>query len=161
MEESNSDEEGSNSGSIILDKVQREYVHTKKDNVLMELSEETVKRNAEQRKEREDDNSTEDDNNAEEDFITVVRRKNKRLIRSDSLDLINETRVDKNKSLIQSEETTLYEVCLTSKESVPKQMALAKLLRSENIKGITRIKYKSFNKVLIQFQSNEDADKLL
>ncbi|KAF9810918.1 hypothetical protein SFRURICE_005344 [Spodoptera frugiperda] len=59
-----------------------------------------------------------------------------------------------------SEITANHEVCVTSKENLPKPIAFAKILRSENIKDILRIKYKSANKVLIQCQRKEDALKL-
>lgn len=109
------------------------------------------------RKEREDD-----DISAEDDFITVVRRKPKRLIRSDSLEIQANKRVDLNKiQNDQLEDVNIYEVCVTAIESLPKQMALAKLLRSENIKGVSRVKYKSFNKVLLQLNEEEEANKLL
>lgn len=40
-------------------------------------------------------------------------------------------------------------------------MALAKLLKSENIQGVLRIKYKNPTRVLVQFGNRENAEKLL
>lgn len=100
---------------------------------------------AEKRKEREDDHS-------DDGFITVIRRKPKRLIRSDSVDENN----DNNGGTL-----SIHEVCVTSLNNLPKPIAMAKLLRSEDIKDILKIKYKSVNKVLIQFQRKNDAMKLV
>lgn len=119
-----------------------------------QMIKENEKRLPEKRKERESEISDDDD------FITVDRRRPKRLSRSLSVEIQNDKRVDEEKdSGINN--TIRHEVCVTSLESIPKQMALAKLLRSENIKNVTRIKYKSFNKVLIQFNEKNDAIKLL
>lgn len=143
------------SDSVVLTNYQREPDGTQLNYVDVENTCEEGRRYVRKRKEREDDNS------AEDDFITVVRRKPKRLIRSDSIEIISNKRVDGNtKQNDQLEDINVYEMCVTSMESLPKQMALAKLLRSENIKGITRIKYKSFNKVLIQFNEEEEANTL-
>ncbi|KAJ2953411.1 hypothetical protein O0L34_g1001 [Tuta absoluta] len=54
-----------------------------------------------------------------------------------------------------------FEVCVTSTKNLPKQMALAKLLREENIEKITRIRYKGPYKVLIRFDNREEAVKLI
>lgn len=121
--------------------------------VEVEIHNKNDKRIVEKRKEREDENIDDDD------FITVNRRKTKKIIRSESAELQNKMKVDLEKNCELNE--MKYEVCITSTENLPKQMALARLLRSENIKNILRIKYKSFNKVLIQFQEKEDAIKLL
>lgn len=135
---------------------QRELLETQLNNVIVENASEEGRRNVMKRKEREDDNS------AEDDFITVVRRKPKRFIRSDSTETPGDKGVDRNKKQNdQLDDMNIYEVCVTSMESLPKQMALAKLLRSENIKGIIRIKYKSFNKVLLQFNEEEEANFFL
>ncbi|KAF9412671.1 hypothetical protein HW555_008879 [Spodoptera exigua] len=91
-----------------------------------------------------------------------MMRKPKKFNRSDSSEFLPNKRVDRNKNQNeQIEDINTYEVCITSMESLPKQMALAKLLRMENIKGISRIKYKSFNKVLLQFNKEEEANNLL
>lgn len=121
----------------------------------VEIHKENEKRSPEKRKEREDDCNDDDD------FITVSRRKPKRFIRSNSAELQNKLRVDLEKKDDEINNFANHEVCVTSLENIPKQMAFARLLRSENIKNVTRIKYKSFNKVLIQFQNKEDATKLM
>ncbi|GBP70530.1 hypothetical protein EVAR_47913_1 [Eumeta japonica] len=104
---------------------------------------------SEKRKEREEDT------NSEESFIEV-RRNRKRYLRSGSL---NQYQVEQ--SLVRSEEMPKYEICVTSKKELPKQMALVKLLRNENICNISNIKYKSPFKVLICFENNNDAIKLV
>ncbi|KAF9405185.1 hypothetical protein HW555_013969, partial [Spodoptera exigua] len=98
----------------------------------------------------------------EYEHIQINSRKPKKFNRSDSSEFLPNKRVDRNKNQNeQIEDINTYEVCITSMESLPKQMALAKLLRMENIKGISRIKYKSFNKVLLQFNKEEEANNLL
>ncbi|XP_022826296.1 uncharacterized protein LOC111360014 [Spodoptera litura] len=112
-----------------------------------------VVRSAEKRKEREDTNS-------EDDFITVVRGKPKRLLRSNSLE-VNDSQGKNKENDGTFKIPANHEVCVTAKENLPKPIAFAKLLRCENIKDILRIKYKSANKVLIQCQRKEDALKLI
>lgn len=94
---------------------------------------------------------------SEEGFITVTRnRKPKRLIRSDSL--------SDNQSLEIMEQEGSFEkteVCLTSAEILPKQMALAKMLKNENIINIMKIHYKNPYKIFIQFSDKKQAEKLI
>lgn len=96
----------------------------------------------EKRKEREEEDDEEDD------FITVVRRKPKRFIRSESV-------------VQREKDGENNEVCITCLKELPKQMAMAKLLRNEKIQNIIKIKYKSPYKVFISFENNEDAEKLM
>lgn len=84
---------------------------------------------------------SEENKNEDDEFITVQRRP-KRVHRSTSDD-----------------ET--YEVCLSSREILPKQIGMAKLLKSQNIKNIVRIKYKGPYKALITFNNKNDAKELL
>lgn len=98
------------------------------------------------------DNSEE--NEDDEDFITV-RRKNKKIARSYS------KVSDNDNQNMRSINNNLFEVCITSTETLPKQIALAKLLNAENITEILRIKYKGPYKVLVKFEKKEEADKLL
>ncbi|XP_045762974.1 uncharacterized protein LOC123865785 [Maniola jurtina] len=60
-----------------------------------------------------------------------------------------------------TEEENTIEVGIYSKESIPKQFQLAKLLRSENITDVTRIRYVNPYKVRIQFSNIESAEKLV
>lgn len=93
----------------------------------------------------------------EEGFITVTRnRKPKRLIRSDSL-------LDDKSSEVMKQEGSIEKnkVCLTSVEVLPKQMALAKILRNENINNIIRIHYKNQYKIFIQFDDKKQAENLI
>lgn len=107
-------------------------------------------KSVEKRKEREGDSS-------EDDFITVNRRRPKRLLRSESMETRNGNGMETNVVKVIDN----HEVCITSQENLPKPIAMAKLLSSENIKNILRIKYKSSYKALIQFQRREDAERLL
>lgn len=50
---------------------------------------------------------------------------------------------------------------VTCLQPLPKQMAMAKLLKSEQISGIKSIKYRNAYKILIEFDNREQADKLL
>ncbi|CAH2090525.1 unnamed protein product [Euphydryas editha] len=104
-----------------------------------------------EKRQRNNSNESEDD----EDFITV-RRNNKKLARSYSKvsDKDNQNTKNVNNSIT-------FEVCLTSTQTLPKQIALAKLLNAENIKEVLRIKYKGPYKVLVKFEKKEEADKLL
>ncbi|KAG7306743.1 hypothetical protein JYU34_008174 [Plutella xylostella] len=76
----------------------------------------------------------------------------------------------KNRKVIESEKSTAreeydleesYEVCVISRQILPKQIGLAKLLRAEQVQNISRIKYKNPYKVLINFDRKEDAEKLI
>lgn len=143
------------SDSEILDKCkdQLSQMSNMDEEILARGGDNKVVRSAEKRKEREDTNS-------EDDFITVIRGKPKRLLRSNSLEVSNNQGKNKENNGT-CEIPANHEVCVTSKENLPKPIAFAKLLRSENIKDILRIKYKSTNKVLIQCQRKEDASKLI
>ncbi|KAH9636324.1 hypothetical protein HF086_011265 [Spodoptera exigua] len=155
MEEIIDDGEDTSDSEVIVNS-QQEYEHIQINSVNEENSQEEGRSSVMKRKEREDEYS------AEDDFITVEKRKPKKFNRSDSSEFLPNKRVDRNKNQNeQIEDINTYEVCITSMESLPKQMALAKLLRMENIKGISRIKYKSFNKVLLQFNKEEEANNLL
>lgn len=102
----------------------------------------------------------ESEGSSEDGFITFTRRKAKKIMRNE------ESRVGRNKSsgnLEENEdiESIGYEITLTSLKQLPKQMAFARMMKSENIKNITKIKYKSPFKVLIQFSNKDQADKLI
>lgn len=88
-----------------------------------------------------------------EEFVTV-RRGPKRLILTSNNK--NSSNLEKNLST----EESYYEICMTSKEVLPKQMGLAKLLRKENIGGVMTVKYKNPYRVIIQFDNEEEAEKL-
>ncbi|XP_022832010.1 uncharacterized protein LOC111360340 [Spodoptera litura] len=151
--ESGEDEDG-NDIEILLN-CEKDYDESLDPKITrVEMHKESEKKTPEKRKEREDDLNDEDD------FITVNRRK-KILIRSNSAGSQNQLRVDSEKKDDEMNNFASIEVCVTSLENLPKQMAFARLLRCENIKNVTRIKYKSVNKVLIQFQEKEDATKLM
>ncbi|XP_041985021.1 uncharacterized protein LOC121737413 [Aricia agestis] len=100
----------------------------------------------------------EDETESSDGFTTVVR-KPKRLIRSTSL--IDKS-VQKQAGFEQMKDfEKKNEICVTSSTELPKQMAMARLLLSENIQNIIKIKYKSPYKVFIQFENENDAEKLL
>lgn len=52
-------------------------------------------------------------------------------------------------------------VSIVSREILPKQFGLAKLLRAENIKNILKIMYKSPYRALIELESRVDCDSLI
>lgn len=54
-----------------------------------------------------------------------------------------------------------FEVSLTSKSPLPKQMALARLLRDALISNVSRIKIKSPYRVLIELTDKSEAEKLI
>lgn len=109
----------------------------------------------EKRKEREDP----EEDSSIDGFTTILRRKSKRLIRSNSGD--PKISVSHDLEILENAEEENYEISVTSLKILPKQMAMAKLLRSENIHNISRIKYKSPFKIFIQFRNKDDAEKLL
>ncbi|CAH2095783.1 unnamed protein product [Euphydryas editha] len=82
----------------------------------------------------------------EEGFVTVQKAA-KRIARSNSIS--------------SNRENVEYRISITSKEILPKQFGMAKLLRSENINGISRIIYKNPYKVVIIFEKKECANKLI
>lgn len=91
-----------------------------------------------------------------EESFTTVNRKYKQLRRSFSA-LDNEINLSSNTENVQNK----YEVCISSKEALPRQIALAKLLRSQNIQHINKIKFKSPYKALILFNLKDEAEKLM
>ncbi|CAB3254584.1 unnamed protein product [Arctia plantaginis] len=103
MEEMSSEGEDS-SDSEFLNKCQQELEQSLINKTITEKKNELEKGSAEKRKDREDDCSVEDD------FITVVRRRPKRLVRSKSTEMMNIERVDENKNDEQSEQNTMHEV---------------------------------------------------
>lgn len=105
-------------------------------------------RQPEKRLREESEESIDDD-----DFTTITRKK--RLARSFSKKSSNPSEND-----LQAMEQK-YIICVTSKEELPKQFAMAKLLRSENIQKIMRIQYKNRYRVLITLEDKNNADKLL
>lgn len=89
----------------------------------------------------------------DDDGFTTVSRNAKRFNRSLSK--------SSDPKKIATDMMNKYEVCITSIEPLPKQIALAKMLRKHNVDDIKRIKYKSSFKVLILFNCQEKADVLL
>ncbi|CAG9137784.1 unnamed protein product [Plutella xylostella] len=80
---------------------------------------------------------------------TIVGRRGKRQARVDSND---------SELIIPQEK---IEVSIISKEKLPKQISLARLLKAEGITDVMRVKYISAYKVLIQLKDDKSADKLL
>jgi hypothetical protein len=137
-EDDDLDKNSSGSDSEVLNNIEKELDMMSKP----PLSENVL----EKRKKPEDVSEESEDQN----FVTVTRRRPKKvLIRSGSPILRSENINQK------------YEVCITCINPLPKQMALAKLLRSEQITGVTRIKYKSLYKIFIEFDSKWEAEKLI
>ncbi|XP_039755787.1 uncharacterized protein LOC120630587 [Pararge aegeria] len=92
----------------------------------------------------------ETEDSSEDGFVTVSRRKPKKLVRSESH--------EREMSINGDNENIYFEVSLFG---LPKQMAFARLLRDENIKNVTKIKYKSPYKIFIQFSDKNEAQKLI
>ncbi|CAB3252418.1 unnamed protein product [Arctia plantaginis] len=151
VEESDDEELMSNSDSEIIRQCEQELKEMDTEMRNVEVS----RKNTEKRKEREEESN-------DEEFITVTRRKPKRLIRSNSKEISRQhedgrMEVDEK----QVEEFKYREVCVSSADALPKQMAFARLLRDQNIKNILRLKYKSPFRVIIRFDTKEDAESLL
>lgn len=88
----------------------------------------------------------------EEEEFTIVERTKRRAARK-----LNLARGDIN----TKKDEEKFEAVLTSQDILPKQISMAKLLRSEDIQGVIQIKYKNPYKVLIEFESRIKADKLI
>lgn len=99
---------------------------------------------------------TSSEENQDDDGFITVQRKSKKLARSYSIN--NSTEVE---TRAEAEKKNKFEVCVTAKTFLPKQIGMAKLLMSENIQDILKIKYKNPYKVLIEFKDKENAEKLL
>lgn len=105
---------------------------------------------------------------SENGFTTIARSKPKKLLQSEAVDTLPNKPVDQTMVVTstiadnqQNKSVNHYEVCLTSLKALPKQMALARLLRSLNISTIINIKYKSPYKVFLQFEDKTQAGILL
>ncbi|XP_047025512.1 uncharacterized protein LOC124634132 [Helicoverpa zea] len=109
-----------------------------------------------QRNKRERSESNECEEVVDEEGFVTVNRKAKRLNRNPSIDGL--PHIDMTTRIAENNK---FEICMTSKEPLPKQIALAKMLRKYNIDDINRIKYKSSFKVLILFESQGKANALL
>ncbi|XP_075988714.1 uncharacterized protein LOC142984784 [Anticarsia gemmatalis] len=97
---------------------------------------------------------------SEDGYITVCRRKQKKLFRSFSA----ENNINSSETFVDAEESMRvggeYEVSLSSVQILPKQMALARLIRDQGIMNIIKIKYKSPYKVFVRFSNKIQAEKL-
>ncbi|XP_063388219.1 uncharacterized protein LOC134674096 [Cydia fagiglandana] len=110
-----------------------------------------------------------DENDAEGFTLVERRRRSKRLNRSLSQNNLSDlTQINNLSDLPRKNRVEAFvqtcegcEVCVTSKEDLPKQVGLAKLLRSDGIQNIQKITYKNSCKVLVKFNSKHDAEKLL
>lgn len=69
--------------------------------------------------------------------------------------------VKRNSKKQQNNENIPIQICVTSKDKLPRQFALAKLLQSQNITDITRVKYVNPYKILITFEKQYSADKFV
>lgn len=83
--------------------------------------------------------------NSSEDSWTTVLRGNKAVRKENVVQEIGEN----------------VQICVTSKNDLPKQFALAKLLQDHVIEDISKIKYVSTSKLLITFDKMSSADKFL
>lgn len=93
-------------------------------------------------------------------FTTVTKKPKKQLIRrNDSLN--NNCTEIVGSCENNTQQPQYFEVCLTSKTVLPKMVGMAKLLKSQNINDILKIKYKSPYKMFIVLKYTEDANKVL
>lgn len=93
-------------------------------------------------------NKEESDQSNGDNFITVTRRK-KILKRS------------KDSRELKTNMEVYYEVCITSLQILPKQMAMARMLKAEKLENILSIKYRSPYKILVKLSNKENAEKLI
>lgn len=108
---------------------------------------------AEKRMRQESEGHFDDD---DDEFITV-RRNSKRLHRSFS----NNNDTERRSTGDTQSRCDKYDVYITSKEILPKQIGMAKLLRAEKIFGISKVVYKNPFRVCVQFENRDNANKLL
>ncbi|XP_045542711.1 uncharacterized protein LOC123723607 [Papilio machaon] len=106
-------------------------------------------------KRKHSDSSTD---NCADGFVTVSKRKSKNQ-KKETSDNVNIEIIPNIPSSVQAEE--YYEVCISSLQCLPKQIAMAKLLKSNNIQNILQIRYKNPYKVLIKFTNKKDAESLI
>lgn len=85
----------------------------------------------------------------ENEIWTVMTRKGKRFARAEG----------SHESLRVVEDK--FEISITSTEKLPKQFKLAKILKMENIPDIIRIKYINAYKVVVYFNNENSAEKLM
>lgn len=84
-----------------------------------------------------------------DEIWTTVNRRGKRYARGSEVDDSIRTAEDR------------IEVCVSSTSVLPKQFKLAKILKSENICDIIRIKYINPHKVLMVFNNEDSCDRLI
>lgn len=79
------------------------------------------------------------------------------------VDVKSKRKAKKIKNTLQDTTSSVEKIAVyvTSKECLPKQFGMAKLLQSENICNISKIVHKNPYKVVIEFESRSDCDKLL
>lgn len=112
----------------------------------------------------EDENEMEGENVEQEDFTgeELIQNIDENLHNINSE--LEEENDDANWTTVGREKRRKVEkidICISSIEKLPKQFALAKLLHSENILGIDRVKYINPFKVVISFNDILRAEKLL
>lgn len=65
-----------------------------------------------------------------------------------------------NRKVRRREERKIVEICITSKEIIPKQFALAKLFKNQGISNICRVKYINPYKIIIEVNDEQSAEIL-
>lgn len=94
----------------------------------------------------------------EDEFIPVTRKPKRRYRNGNNMESVES---DKQWGSLPTHTRDMYEVIVTSTESLPKQMALAKMLKNLNIRDIIKIKYKGNHKVVFSFENKMRAEGLL
>lgn len=114
----------------------------------------------------EDETNMNEPTHLEEDLDCDTYLKNKRGREEDSTEMWqNVIRNHKKKNTRNNMHTVrlrteLTQICVTSKQMLPKQFALAKLLKTHEIQDISRVKYINPFKLLITFENILSSEKL-
>lgn len=104
---------------------------------------------------------SESDEVGEFDSFTTIERKTRNKKYKKTLDQ-NENKKKEGKDVLEFNDLSdEYVVSITSREVLPKQFGMAKLLRSENIQNIMKISYRSPYRVFVYFESRKEGERLV
>ncbi|XP_037294140.1 uncharacterized protein LOC115454983 [Manduca sexta] len=118
----------------------------------------TSERCDEDNDERREKRLRQDSDEVGETEFTEVRRTSKRIARRFSKESSPPGRVT---DVLQTPFAEKYVISMTSKEILPKQFRMAKLLQAENFQNIVKIAYKGPYRVFIHFGDKLNAEKML
>ncbi|XP_059047379.1 uncharacterized protein LOC131842829 [Achroia grisella] len=150
-----------NRSNSYLSNANEEVIYNDLDEQNTEDTHDTIDNNTDERivekRNRPDSDESKEGEDDNEGFTTVLRRK-KRIHRSFSKCSNENNEIDMDEGLSDDD---FFEVCLFSKQTLPKQFGMAKLLKADNITNILKIKYKGPFKCFITLKYKLDAEKLL